>query len=116
MEASFCRPFGEVVHELRVSLSPALVAGRLSVSRHFLYEHFGWAMDKVAYVEKQYGLPLGLVVARRRAEDVSLAAMAREWGLAVTTLYNAVRRFAGSTMGEPGNTVEHRTMDAEDSY
>jgi len=86
------RPFGEVVHELRLKVKPNEIPGRLGVPRHFLYQHFGWAMDKIAWVERQYGKPLGQVVAQRRAEGGSMGEMAEEWGLAVTTLYGAVKR------------------------
>lgn len=91
MEEETGKPFGEVVHDLRLMCKPGEIPGRLGVARHFLYEHFGWAMDKVAYVERVYGAPLGAVVAQRRIEGVSMAAMAAEWGLAETTLYNALR-------------------------
>ncbi len=91
MEEETGRPFGELVHELRLKVKPGEIPGRLGVSRHFLYEHFGWAMDKIAWVERQYGKPLGQVVAQRRAEGVSMEVMAAEWGVAVTTLYNAAR-------------------------
>lgn len=80
---------GGVVWVLRSSCDPAELPCRLGASRHFLYEHFGWAMDKVAYVERAYGAPLGEVAAKRRAEGVPTAA---EWELAVTTLYGALRR------------------------
>lgn len=94
------RPFGEIVHDLRLRLAPPEIPERLGVSRHFLYQHFGWAMNKVAYVERKYGAPLGEVVRRRREEGVSIAAMAREWGLGVTTLYKALRRVeAGARAG-----------------
>lgn len=86
------RPFGEVVHELRLRLKPAEIPARLGVSRHFLYEHFGWAMDKVAWVERTYGMPLGQVVDRRRDEGVTMGEISDDWGLAATTLYNALRR------------------------
>lgn len=105
-----CRTFAETVHRLRLTCSPQEVAGRLGVSRHFLYQHFGWAMDKVAYVERVYGAPLGEVVARRRQEGATMAALAREWGLAVTTLYNALKGSAakGSRLQAPAAARWHR--------
>ncbi|MFZ5825636.1 MAG: hypothetical protein ACOY94_15170 [Bacillota bacterium] len=79
------------MHDLRLKLKPAKIPDRLGVSRHFLYTHFGWAMNKIAYVERKYGMALGQVVAQRREEGESMESMAAEWGLAVTTLYNALR-------------------------
>jgi len=86
------REFGEVVHELRLQGRPEEIPGRLGVSKFFLYQNFGWAMDKIAYVERKYGMPLGEAVVLRRAQGSTMQAIAKEWGLVVTTLYNALRR------------------------
>lgn len=86
------KPFGEIVHELRLTCRPTEIPERLGVSRSFLYENFGWAMDKIAYLEREYGMPLGQVVSERKDSGVSISDMAAEWGLAVTTLYNAAKR------------------------
>jgi hypothetical protein len=95
LEAEAGRPFGEIVRELRLGCEPREIPGHLGVSRHFLYEHYGWAMDKIAYVEQLYGLSLGEAVALRRSRGATMGGLAAEWRLAISTLYNALKGSSG---------------------
>lgn len=92
VEARAGRPFGDTVHDLRLRHAPGDIPDLLGISRHFLYSHFGWAMDRVAWVERTYGARLDEVATRRRAEGAAVASLAREWGLSPSALYAALRR------------------------
>lgn len=88
------KPFGQVVRALRLRCEPAEILGRLTVSRHFLYEYFGRAMDRVAYVERVYGAPLPRSWPRGGRKAFPLLPWLRSGGWWSMTRYGALRRSA----------------------
>lgn len=86
------KKFEDLVGELRRRHSPEEVIRILGVSRGFLYYHFGHAMDRIRYTEAKWGKPLGEVVAELREKGFRMTEVARELGLAATTLYNHLNK------------------------
>lgn len=86
------KPFGELIAELRKDYSPEEVINMLGVSRGFIYYHFSLYMNRTAYLEHTHEMPLGCLVKKMREDGLTMEEISKELGLAVTTLYNHLRR------------------------
>lgn len=86
------KEFGEIVADLRLKHSPEELINHLGVSRGFIYYHFGAYMNRINYLEKKYNKSISLIVKELRKQGKTMDDISIELGLAVTTLYNHLKK------------------------